>query len=216
MTKMIGGSSGDFPVFASAPLYIKESLIFPYTSGMKFQQKVVERYGNEGFAVVFRLAPGSTRQILHPGTYFDPDNVKSPALPDIRKRRRYKELAEGTIGEFDYAVLLSQYSTEAAVRRVGPAWRAGTYRFLEHKKDKDSILIQSTRWRDAEAAADFAKEYRGVLEKKWKRMEISGEADGNVCGTGDDGHFVIRLQGAEVYIAEGLRGADEIRRWPQP
>ena len=47
-------------------------------------------------------------------------------------------------------------------------------------------------------------------------MKVSGDTQGEVHGTGDDGHFVIRVRGTDVYIAEGLRGADEIRRWPQP
>ena len=32
-----GASGDDFPVFSQAPLYIRESLTFPYTEGMRFQ-----------------------------------------------------------------------------------------------------------------------------------------------------------------------------------
>ena len=38
MSRMMAGTPGQYPVFDQAPLYIRESLIFPYASGMRFQQ----------------------------------------------------------------------------------------------------------------------------------------------------------------------------------
>ncbi len=216
MSRMIGGSAGEFPVFESAPLYIRESLIFPYTSGMKFQQKVVERKGKDGFALVFRDPPETTREVLHPEVYFEETEMTAPGLPELRKRKRYDRLATGTVGEFDFAVLLRQYGSDDAARAIAPGWRTGKYAFLEHKKDKDTVLLHSSVWAGADIAGKFAAEYRKALEGKWERMEVLREGNGEVLGTGDDGHFIIRVAGAAVYVAEGLRDAGQIRSWPQP
>ena len=59
MNRGSDSSGGDeYPVFENSPLYIRATLIFPYTSGMLFQQAVVDRDGKAAFAEVFRQAAG--------------------------------------------------------------------------------------------------------------------------------------------------------------
>ena len=68
MTESIQTSAAEYPVFSKAPLYIRESLTFPYVSGMLFQNAVFEKLGRESFSEVFVHPPVSTQQILHPET----------------------------------------------------------------------------------------------------------------------------------------------------
>src|SRR5581483_2859730 len=82
MMSALSDSSGQYPVFDNAPLYLRQTLIFPYTKGMLFQQAVIERDGDEGFAEVFRRAAASTQQILHPEKYFQGVQPVTPPLPD--------------------------------------------------------------------------------------------------------------------------------------
>src|SRR5579884_2511124 len=56
--------TASYPVFAHAPLYVRESLIFPYAEGMRFEQALYDRAGKDSFAEVFGPPPGSTQQIL--------------------------------------------------------------------------------------------------------------------------------------------------------
>jgi hypothetical protein len=46
--------------------------------------------------------------------------------------------------------------------------------------------------------------YRQVLAKKWKQMKIASETGAAVTGSGDDGRFELRLDGAVVTSVEGL------------
>jgi hypothetical protein len=154
--------------------------------------------------------------VLHPEVYFEDFQMTPPVLPKLRKRKQYKELAAGTVGEFDFAVLLSQYDSKEAVREIAPGWRAGHYIFLEHKRDKHTILMHASEWVDAKTAGEFAAGYRKALEGKWESLEVTREDGSEVWGTGDDGRFVIRLSGPLVYVAEGLRNEEQIRAWPQP
>src|SRR5215469_1173318 len=71
MSKLSDSSGGQYPVFENEPLYLRETLTFPYTAGMMFQDAVFERDGNSSFGEVFTHAPLSTAQILHPAEYFD-------------------------------------------------------------------------------------------------------------------------------------------------
>ena len=71
MSHAVESSSSQYPVFAKAPLYLRESLVFPYTTGMLFQNAIYEKLGKESFTEVFRRPPQSTQQIIHPEKYLD-------------------------------------------------------------------------------------------------------------------------------------------------
>lgn len=209
MSRMMGAGAGQFPVLDNAPLYIRESLIFPYSSGMKFQQAVFEKLGQDAFREVFRNPPRSTQEVLHPEEYFSRPEVTAPDLPRLSSEKSYKELAKGTLGEFDFAVLLRQYAGEDAARSIAPQWRAGAYRLLEHKKEGRTVLIHASRWATEEAAGRFLSGYRKALEGKWKSMEITEESANKIVGKGDDGCFLLRVSGRDVYVIEGMETPEE-------
>src|ERR1039457_929114 len=56
-------SDGEFPVFDKEPLYLRLTLVFPYTKGMSFQQAVLVHDPRTGFGEVFLHPPVSTQQI---------------------------------------------------------------------------------------------------------------------------------------------------------
>jgi len=214
MSRLTGASSGEFPVLDRVPLYIRQSLVFPYASGLKFQQAVFEKLGKRAFREVFRRPPRSTRQVLHPEKYFRPDEREPPRLPRIGGG--YKKSAEGVLGEFDFAVLLQQYGDEGLVRRLAPKWRAGKYQLWESKHRRRSVLLHASVWATDEAARRFFNFYRRVLVGKWEDVSFSADTPERYAGTGGDGEFVVRLAGDVVYAVEGVRSLGEIRRWPQP
>ena len=63
---MVGDASGS-PVLARAPLLLQESLLFPYSEGLGFEQAVLVKGGKEAaFAGVLANPPSSSFEILHP------------------------------------------------------------------------------------------------------------------------------------------------------
>lgn len=200
-------TGGDqFPVLASAPLYIQESLLFPYTAGIRFQHKLVEELGQDAFSEVFRRPPLSTQHILHPELYRKFVRPAKPRLPELVSTRGYRGLAEGTLGELDHSILLRQYAGQDAARTISPGWRGGAYRLLEHKRGR-IVLQYASEWASDETAAEFLRLYTQVLKKKWRHFEaLTGEA-----GRGDDGFFVLRRQGSVVTSLEGLEALEEAR-----
>ncbi len=64
------GDSADSPVFTAAPMYLRESLLMPYTFGSDFVRYVLEHEGKDAaFAGALEKPPATTRQIMEPDTY---------------------------------------------------------------------------------------------------------------------------------------------------
>ncbi len=211
-----GASGDDFPVFSQAPLYIRESLTFPYTEGMKFQDAVYRELGPAAFERVFRDAPRSTQHIMHPQTYLTGRMPAMPKLPRLEEAagseaRRFRILADGDVGEFDYGVLLRQYIGEAEGREAASHWRGGAYRLYEHKQAKYPVLVHSSEWDSPEAAQKFFDLYQRVLRAKWQKLEIASSSPVQVTGTGDNGRFSLRLDGEIVHSIEGILSPERVR-----
>jgi hypothetical protein len=193
-----------YPVFAKAPLYLKESLIFPYTKGMLFQHELFLKKGETAFSEPFRKAPASTQQILHPEKYLENVRPVRPKLPDFAGAGEFKQLTDGEVGEFDHAILLRQYAGEGLAKELAPEWRGGFFKLLEGKKDSNrQVLVYASEWSGAEAARRYFEAYRQVLEGKWKRMAVKTATATELSGAGDDGAFTVRLEGARVTSVEG-------------
>lgn len=211
-----GASGDDFPVFTQAPLYIRESLTFPYTEGMRFQDAVYRELGPAAFEHVFREPPRSTQHIMHPETYLAGRMPAMPALPRLeesagKEARHFRILADGDVGEFDYGVLLRQYIGETEGREAASHWRGGVYRLYENKQAKYPVLAHSSEWDSPEAARKFFELYQRVLRKKWKMLEIASSSPEKVTGTGDSGRFSLRLDGAIVHSIEGIQSPERVR-----
>lgn len=202
MSRMNGAAAGMYPVFDAAPLYIRESLLFPYTKGFLFQQAVVLKLGVQAFAAVYAKPPLSTQQIIHPELYMNNVEPAKPRLPKANLKG-YETLIEGTLGEFDHEVLFKQYGGEAASKHAAN-WRGGQFRVLEHKKDKRLILLYASQWADERSAREAFRLYRQVLDGKWEKFEIQTESETRLQGVGDDGAFVLTLEGVQLTSVEGL------------
>ena len=198
------GAAGDFPVYDNAPLYMRLTLVFPYARGMMFQNAVCERDGQEGFAEVFRRAPVSTQQIIHPEDYFSNVTPTEPELPDVHLPRGYKSLVGGELGELDHAVLLEQFLGRQQAAEIAPHWRGCNFELRENKKAGRVVLLYAAEWDSEESGRRYFAAYREALEKKWKKMSVASETADSVTGSGDDGRFELRRKGAIVTSVEGL------------
>lgn len=204
MMSAMSDGAGQFPIFDNAPLYLRQTLIFPYTKGMLFQNAVIQHDGNEGFAEVFRRPAVSTQQILHPEKYFEGAQPVSPALPDPKLPRAFKGIVGGSLGELDHEVLIEQFAGKTDADEIGPHWRGSAFELREDKKGARVVLLYAVQWDSPETARRYFEAYRRMLSKKWKKMNVASETATSVAGTGDDGRFELRLDGPVVTSVEGL------------
>lgn len=202
--------STEFPIFSREPLYLRESLVFPYDEGMRFQEAVYRKFGVKAFDEVFKHPPLTTQQILHSQSYFSgqrPVNPQSPPLAATlgKEVKRFRLLAEGSVGELDHSILLRQFIGDREGRAAASHWKGGSFRLLEHKQHKYPVLSYISEWDSAESAKTYFELYQRVLRGKWKKIELATETATEIAGSGDSGRFQIRLAGKQVLALEGLR-----------
>jgi hypothetical protein len=204
MSSVSESGAGQYPVYDSSPLYLRLSLVFPYTKGMLFQNALFERDHQYGFAEVFLKPPVSTQQIIHPEKYFGGVKPTQPELPDPHLPKGYKSLVGGTLGELEHGVMLEQYSGKEQAADLSPHWRGSTFELVENKKAGRVVLLYAAEWDTEDAARKYFAAYRAQLRKKWKQFQATSETEEAIDGTGDDGHFQLRRKGAVVTSIEGL------------
>jgi hypothetical protein len=156
----LGGAQDHMKVFASAPLWLRESLIFPYLGGAEFVRWFDHEYaGKQPYGV---LMPVSTEQILHPARYVAGDRPDGLAFeasgPDSV---RY----EDGLGEFEIRLLFEQYLGDDSIAALFAAgWDGDRYRVLATGRGADA-LVWYALWDDARSAKRFAK----GLERAWAK-----------------------------------------------
>jgi len=205
MSHSVEGSAEQYPVFSKSPPYIRETLVFPYSEGMLFQNAVFKKLWQQAFSEVFAHPPESTQQILHPDKYLDHKRPDIPESPAISGARDFRKLADGSLGELDYRVLLTQYAGKDEGAKAATHLAGSSYALYEHKKDVYAVIAFASTWDSPESAREYLQLYKRVLSGKWKKLEIQSETESQVTGHGDTGYFRAWADGATVRHIEGWK-----------
>jgi hypothetical protein len=226
MEDQMENGTDDSKVFKNAPIFLKESLTFPYSYGLKFEIKLLEKGGKQkAFAEVLANPPHTTRQIMQPETYLSGETIEPMHVPELgRDFKNYQKFDIGAMGEFDVAVLVEQYAGKKLSERIYPEWRGGYYYAARPKNDTTAPLglMYVSRWSSAEKASEFAGIYARSLGQRYKKAEAvdgsSGQETqpqerkvellrGRHVWTTEEGAVVIEQQGDIVLVTESLDAA---------
>lgn len=228
MEAQMANGTDDSKVFKDAPIFLRESLTFPYSYGMKFVIRLMEKGGKEkAFAGVLANPPHTTRQIMQPETYLSGERIKRMHVPEFKRDfKDYVKFDIGAMGEFDVAVLIEQYAGKKLSERLYPEWRGGYYYAARPKNDAAAPLglVYVSRWSSAEKASEFAEIYARSLKQRYKRAEETGKPapgeaseehpeykvdvlKGRHAWTTEEGTVVIEEQGDTVLVSESLDAA---------
>ena len=205
-------SMADFPVLKASPLYIQQSLLFPYTDGTTFFNAVYKKMGKPAFSAVFTNPPVDSAQIFHPERYFAHEKPASPDLPKLALGGQIKEVTEGSVGEFDHRMMLRQYDGEPKALALSPHLRGGQFKIVAAGKQRRPLLEYVSEWDSDDQASAFFSAYKMILRGKWRNCDASIEKDALFAGTGDNGYFVTRRMGNTVWSVEGLADLEEWQR----
>ena len=205
MGDSLDSGAAQYPVFSQSPLYIRDSLIFPYKAGLLFQDALFRKEGKQAFAQVFLRAPISTQQIMHPERYLERLDPVLPGVPRIPREKEYRRLAEGTLGEFDYRVLLTQYADKELGEQLSGALAGSQFALLEHKRDHAPLLAWASQWQTEAKARQFFDFYRGALARKSKPVETGADSPGLLQGRNEYGYYRVTWAGAKIESIEGLK-----------
>jgi hypothetical protein len=203
-------SMADYPILKGSPLYIQQSLLFPYAEGTLFFDAVYKKMGKAAFSAVFKHPPVDSSQIYHPARYFAHQKPLKPDLPKIAPKSEGKEVTEGSMGEFDHKMMLRTYLGSATAEELAPHWRGGQFRVMRKSRKQNPVLEYASEWDSTVTAAAYFAAYQKILRGKWKQLTVLSRAPGVFAGQGDDGYFVSRLKGDVVSSVEGLTAKPEL------
>ena len=169
--------------FASAPLWLREGLIFPYLGGADFVVWFRHKYFGRS---VLDSMPQSTEQILHPERYASHD---APTELSFAAGEADTVEWEDNLGEYETRLLFQQLlGNEAEATTLATGWDNNRYQVLGAKKD---ALVWYSVWDDAAAATRFA----GGLQRAWakRRAGVQTGRRAEVHQMVIDGRPVVRL-----------------------
>jgi hypothetical protein len=228
MEAQMANGADDSKVFKDAPIFLRESLTFPYSYGMKFVIKVMEKGGKaKAFAGMLANPPHTTREIMQPETYLSGEKIEPMRVPEFKRDfKDYVKFDIGAMGEFDVAVLIEQYAGKKLSDEMYPEWRGGYYYAARPKNDAAAPLglLYVSEWSSAEKASEFAEIYARSLAQRYKKAEEVGNPSlgqsslenpqdkidvlkGRHLWTTEEGAVVIEEQGDTVLVSESLDAA---------
>ena len=204
----------DSPIFAQAPMFLKESLLMPYTFGLDFVQNVLANKGKAAaYAGMLLNPPIDTRQIMQPETYLLNQVVAALTIPNLDQlvAPGYQRFDFGGMGAFDVYLLAKQYGASDP-KKYYPHWRGGYY-YAAHAKTapQDQIaLMYFSRWDSPEAARAFAKLWADYLPKRYQKAGLRQPALPNAAAPQslyvfdtEEGKAILEVQGNDLLILEG-------------
>jgi len=147
--------------FAHAPLWLRESVIFPYLAGADFVRWFDAHHpGREPFGVAMPL---STEQILHPDRYAAEDAPVDLVFSAADRRgARYDD----ALGEFETRLLFEQLlgdTAEAEAPALASGWGGDRYLVVAGGRGGDALVWYSV-WDDATARDRFV----AGLRRAWR------------------------------------------------
>jgi hypothetical protein len=194
---MIREGQSSMPVFASAPLIIQETLIFPYLSGAEFMRHFDQTHPGK---VPFDSMPTSTEQILHNSAYFTTlDRPTRVTLPTLSNGATV--VYSNNLGEFETRLFLFQHlQDQSAAIRGAAGWGGDRYALFDTKGGEGIAWV--TAWDTKIDAGEFydlagatvSKRFKGAKERSSDATSRTYDANGRtiILRTAEvDGHPVV-------------------------
>jgi hypothetical protein len=137
------GLNIDSSVMDAAPRFLRESLIFPYDSGLAFVQDLY--LGADGWSQVNEAyeemvgLPGSTEQVIAPDDY-QRDLPIPVEIPQVTVAG-YELERTSVWGEQGFRLLLNQGETEATMPRAADGWGGDSYHQWFNGEDAALLIV---------------------------------------------------------------------------
>ncbi|MGW8265328.1 MAG: hypothetical protein ACWGSQ_03110 [Longimicrobiales bacterium] len=149
-----------YPVLASAPPIIQESLLFPYIEGASFVAASWQSV--EGRPPPFwDLLPQSTEQILNPERAFPPEE-DPPTELELTLDGGMTVAYENTLGQMELGVLLEEWLGEGH-RGLAQGWDGDRFALLRSEADGADGLVWASVWDSEDQRDAFVSALKGGL-----------------------------------------------------
>ena len=198
--------------FRAAPASVRQSLAFPYVSGMRYVASLFRTGGWPAVDAAFVHPPVSTEQILHPDRV---DNAKDLpvriALPDLGGMlgEGYRLLASGVLGEQDLLMYLAQYVDHDLASVACDGWAGCAWALYGGDASIKPLFVLSSTWDSDDDAVEFFGGVIGTLEARYPQQTGYTDAstqDQILWNEDKDGKVlnVLRVREKQVLCVEML------------
>jgi hypothetical protein len=161
------------------PAILRETLLFPYTTGLTFVQAIQARGGWDGVNDLYDRMPASTEQILHPEAY---EAREAPVVVDLPDDLA-DQLGEGwsvpledTLGELQLGIWLREAETNADDSATATAgWGGDRLAVVEGPNASWGVVLETT-WDTAEDATEFLDAAQPAVDGLANPARISAPA----------------------------------------
>ena len=199
------GDLAETPTLKKAPAFIKDSLMFPYFSGLTFSIGVLKSGGWPAFSSVFARPPANTQQILHPELYFANRAPLSLTvdLPTAGPGENWVLLEQNSLGELGWNEVFKQFVEEPRAKAMAAGWDGDQYATFEQKNTKRLMLFSRIRLADIASTTRFFAEYSAALEKKYPDRTDVTRRSNFFTFKSTEGSVFFRCNGRECITLEG-------------
>lgn len=195
------GQGGADSKLLSAPLFLREQLLFPYADGFNFVRQIYQATGYAGVDEVFRNPPQSTEQILHPDKYRGHEQPLDVSLPDLSQGSigpGWRTINSNVFGELDLRLILTQLTTPARGVRGSSGWGGDRWALLE--KDEHQALVIKSVWDTENDARNFFDAFSLGLKNRFVGAAEEEASSTRQALTAGNAATEIRRTGANVIV----------------
>jgi hypothetical protein len=157
----------------SAPILLKETLLFPYLTGathvMEFKTRMPGGWP-------FDSLPESTEQVLNADKYFGTrDRPTTVTLPEARTG---SIIYENDLGEFETRMYLYEHARDNTMAAHASAgWDGDRFVLLSLGNDREA-LVWATVWDSAIDQAEFVDALGVTLPRRYRGLKLTTTTDG--------------------------------------
>ncbi len=176
-------STYESPIFDSAPAFLQDDFLFPYTQGRTFVQTFYDQGGWAGVDELYADPPVSTEQILHPEKY--PDDKPVPVtLPDLIGvlGDGWEMVDDNVLGEWYTYLMLSRSINPGAriddsdAATAADGWGGDRYQVYHQPDTGEAVLVYSSTWDTQRDAREFADRFMNYADARFGNGVTSGSS----------------------------------------
>jgi hypothetical protein len=198
-------------VYNSAPVYIQETLLFPYAYGSSFLQQIWKQSPSwDSINKIYSDLPASSEQIMHPAKYYGIRDNPIPvgaAVYTAKLGKDWKVVYKNVLGEFSLGLLLSLELTEENARRAATGWGGDQVLLLQNKQGKNAVLV-STIWDTSDDADKFYAAMDEWFRKRFPEAPRSEETAAGFSIVRDGEFHSLQHEATGVRFVIGMPKAD--------
>jgi hypothetical protein len=183
----------------SAPLFIREQLLFPYGDGFNFVRRLYQTGGGSaGVDDAFRNPPQSTEQILHPEKYRSREKPVEVTLPDLAATMGagWRKINSNVMGELDFRLVLEQLTDTGRAARGSAGWGGDRWMLLE--KDGRPALVMKTVWDSENDARNFFDTFGLAMRNRFAGAKQEEASTARQALTASTAATEVRRSGSTV------------------